>query len=282
MFQRIKRRDNKGAMTVEAALVFPLFVFAFVAFLHIAKLMYLQEKIHNGICEVAKEASSYGYIVKDLQEEENRVRETVSQGVKQFTDGAAMKIRLQSYVSKEEIEKSCIKGGWSGISLKYSSFMREKDKVEIVAVYNYTFPLPFFHLKPIKILQRAGIRAFVGTYRIGNGNKNHEDNESEEMVYVTHTGTVYHYNQNCSHLKLTIFETSYKNVGELRNAYGGKYKSCEKCVRNKDLSTSVLLYIAKDGDKYHLNRGCSGLKRTIYEVPLSSVEQRQPCSRCGY
>lgn len=42
------------------------------------------------------------------------------------------------------------------------------------------------------------------------------------------------------------------------------------------------VYICKDGEKFHRNIECSGLKRTIQRVPLKDVEVKmRMCYRCG-
>ena len=42
-----------------------------------------------------------------------------------------------------------------------------------------------------------------------------------------------------------------------------------------------LLYITNQGDCYHKDLGCSGIKRTVRMIRLSEVGTRRPCSRCG-
>lgn len=41
------------------------------------------------------------------------------------------------------------------------------------------------------------------------------------------------------------------------------------------------LYITNQGDCYHKDLGCSGIKRTVRMIRLSEVGTRRPCSRCG-
>ena len=100
----------------------------------------------------------------------------------------------------------------------------------------------------------------------------------ETIVYITEDSRVYHRNRNCSHIMLSIRETTSGEVTSLRNNSGGKYKPCESC--HSSLSDERL-YITTDGDRYHNSITCSGLKRTVRAVRLSEVGDRRPCSRCG-
>ena len=52
-------------------------------------------------------------------------------------------------------------------------------------------------------------------------------NDSDEMVYITDNESVYHTHADCTHLDLTIIETTTDAVGSLRNKYGQKYKKCD-------------------------------------------------------
>lgn len=58
-----KKRNCKGSMTVEAVLVLPIFIFAFMAFLIVTKYIYLQVVLQNAINQSAKEIARYSYIV---------------------------------------------------------------------------------------------------------------------------------------------------------------------------------------------------------------------------
>lgn len=100
----------------------------------------------------------------------------------------------------------------------------------------------------------------------------------EEFVYVTRQSEVYHKDRLCSHLKLTVTETSSDEVRFLRNDSGSRYKSCNIC--HSRLSDNIL-YITPDGDRYHNSITCSGLKRTVFAIRKSETGDRRQCSRCG-
>jgi len=101
--------------------------------------------------------------------------------------------------------------------------------------------------------------------------------EEEEYVYITEHGYSYHRSRNCSHLKVTIKAVASEDIDSLRNSSGGRYRPCEKCGGNG----TGILFITPDGDRYHSDAGCSGLKRTVKTVKLSEVGGRTPCSICG-
>ena len=96
-------------------------------------------------------------------------------------------------------------------------------------------------------------------------------------VYVTETGLVYHKDYHCSHLDLSIRMTHLELVEGLRNENGGKYYPREHCVKGNGGN----IYITNSGDRYHSSLSCSGLKRTIYAIPISEAAGKGACSRCG-
>lgn len=105
------------------------------------------------------------------------------------------------------------------------------------------------------------------------------DGESEEMVYVTESGSVYHKKLDCTYLDLSVNRISGSAVASMRNASGERYGACEICSRNQNPAASV--YITKTGNRYHNLESCSGLKRTVRLVKHSHAEGMGACSRCG-
>ena len=102
--------------------------------------------------------------------------------------------------------------------------------------------------------------------------------EDEETVYITETGMVYHRDYHCNYLELSARMVPAEIVEDLRNESQGKYYPCERCA-HKGAGSGV--YITDYGDRYHTSLSCSGLKRTIYAVPLSEAVGKGACSKCG-
>lgn len=123
-------------------------------------------------------------------------------------------------------------------------------------------------------VRKAIVRAWVGytgeSFRTG---------QSDEIVFITPEGKVYHKSRDCTYLRLSIRQLPYSLLEGARNQSGGKYAPCEYCIRSG--WSGNVVYITDYGNSYHSIRNCKGLKRTVMAVPLSKVGGRRLCSRCG-
>ncbi len=102
-----------------------------------------------------------------------------------------------------------------------------------------------------------------------------------EYVYLADHGKVYHRDAGCVYLKPKIQEVSYEQAGERRNASGGKYYPCGRCGKGMELAGDARVFIAPYGDSWHVDRGCSGLKRSARKVRIEDVGGMPPCRKCG-
>lgn len=265
----MKGTVEEASLTVEAALVLPVFLFGILFFLYFFQVLFLQDSIQSGITEAGKFISRYQYL---LQEEE----------VSALTKQLILRQRFFEYLDEESINVSCIVGGINGISLGESKIMEKNDEIEITACYVVQFPVPFFGEKRSLIWQKVHTRAFTGKEmkkEQGRHLNETEQLQDDTLVYITENGAVYHRNEECTHLRLSITAIEKGELVSARNEGGGKYKSCEKCVKREIEKNEY--YITREGDKYHLSLSCSGLKRTVYSVYYSEVKNKQKCSRCG-
>ena len=106
-----------------------------------------------------------------------------------------------------------------------------------------------------------------------------EQGETEQMVYVTESGSVYHRNPGCSYLNVSLKQIPGSAVKSAGNQYGEHYSACEICSRNQN--PAGVVYVTERGNRYHNLESCSGLKRTVRLVKASSVQEMGACSRCG-
>lgn len=270
---------QKGSITLEATLVIPVFLFAMIALMYFFQIMFIQEKVSQGLWETAREASRYSCIYKDIGGGEKKEEDTNSKAIaKKWMDGALTGVRMGEYLPEDILDNSCIKGGSSGILYK-SSILEKNEEIALTAIYQVEFPIMTNLLPTMNFVQQTKSRGFVGTNKIGLSKKEME--EQDIYVYVTKTGTVYHTTLTCSHINLGIACVTYNQAKEARNTGGGKYKSCQKCTKSSKVLDSSIVYITETGDRYHTNVECSGLIRDVRKVKLSELNGIGACQRCG-
>ena len=141
-----------------------------------------------------------------------------------------------------------------------------------MAAYHIRLPIRIFWLWDFAMEQRADCRKWTGWSAA-------EGSDEDQWVYVTQTGTVYHREYSCTHLELSIRSVAEAEIAALRNENGEAYRKCMQCRYAENAFGR--LYITNQGDCYHKDLGCSGIKRTVRMIRLSEVGTRRPCSRCG-
>lgn len=131
-------------------------------------------------------------------------------------------------------------------------------------------------LLQVHLYQRIQVHDYAGKSMIP------ENTETDETyVYVTENGSVYHRDIGCTYLRLGIQSIAGDAVESMRNQSGGKYKACETCTKGKAATEYAVVYLTPYGARYHKDRGCSGLRRTVRKVCLSAIGGLPPCSKCG-
>lgn len=268
-----KRKVCQGSMTVEAAVVLPVFLFFFLNILWIMEIYRLHSTLLSALRETGRELSVYAYAYdKIVQEEEDT-------GLEALIENAAfsylyVKERVEEQAGVDYLDASPLVGGSQGISYLDSSILQQDDIIDLTASYAVSSFIGIAGFRPALCYSRYYGRAWTG-YDVEG--KNGEE-EQIEYVYVTENAQVYHLERSCSHIRLSIGETTLEEAEKSRNVYGEKYTPCEMCVKDGRGS----LYITSTGNRYHQSVACSGLKRTIMTMPRSEAEKKyKMCSRCG-
>lgn len=260
----------KANLTVETAMILPIFIFAIYFMMYFTQVIMTQSEIGNELYKQGKQLALLSYVYKQTEGtgiiESGKVEDLVSGGLSSLY----VKGKLKDELGKDYYTSNKIDGN---ISLMLSSYMQEDDMIDIVATYKIKIPCNFFQLNKIKVIQRARVRGWTGYENESN------QETKEEIVYITQNGSVYHRDITCTHINLSVSEISLNRVKELRNSSGGKYYECELCEKEPN---NGKVYITDTGDRYHNLRNCSGIRRGIIAIPISQVGGRSPCSRCGY
>ena len=256
--KRISSRLSAAA-TVEAVLIFPLIIFFILSVVRMFELFYIHSSIGAELNNIGREmvAVSYPYrYITDGKLETGDITDSVVSGI---WSEMYVKGRLNKLPASEKI---------ASMTTLLSDF-GEKDDIDIVVTY---------YVEPI--IKLPGIRSVILTnhfYSKAYTGYAGSDTESEEKVFVTRTGKVYHTSLSCQGLKTTIEAVGHSEIDDLRNEDGSKYYPCEKCDPSE---TEGIVYITPYGNRYHSSDRCSELKIDIFEIPLSEVGDRHKCKYC--
>ncbi|MCI8416967.1 MAG: hypothetical protein HFI33_05605 [Lachnospiraceae bacterium] len=248
-----------GSLTVEAAMLLPLFWWFLSGFLYMLLLFRLQEDIGQGLADAGRQLGQYAY----------------SMGAEQggLTGVSLVQVRQKLGARcKDSVALSLIGGKLSAVRLGKSKIMERNAQIELIAEYEIRNPWMLLGTGTLPVRQRQICRAWVGSQGAGT------EGEWEEMVYVTPYGEVYHRDMECRHLKLSIQMTTQAGAEAGRNKNGDRYHACSGCCSEQG---SGSVYVTDYGNRYHQDLNCQGLKRTVYLVFASEAQGKGVCKSCG-
>lgn len=243
----------RGSYTVEAAVVFPLITAFLVVILFFFRVLQVQTEVQEALIYAGRKSAVDSSCVS--------------------SDIASLGLAtgyFREEIKNSDAVKKYVKNGVNGISFVNSS--AEGDYIHLQASCKIIVPIGFFKLDSICLIMGSTNRKWTGRTEGG-------EEESDPIVYYTETGSVYHLTKNCKYLDLSIHSVKYTSVADLRNKNGHKYYECDRCAA-KNIKEGIV-FITDYGTVYHTELGCSGLKRTIYEVRLSAVGKKKPCTKCS-
>ena len=271
-------------MTIEAALVLPLFLFFVIAIMYFLIIVGLQSDIQLSMEEASRNIGKKAYFALHAEgaigteETDGDTAGILSAGI----NALSVKTLILKDGLGEEISRSRIRGGVGGFYVYHSTYDIKEGVLDIIV--NYTYDIPFLpdSIGDVRFVQRFRSHVWTGKELSessgGNGAGGKEQTEGT-TVYVTPYGTVYHLSTDCHYLDLSIQAISGDEVDAARNKDGGKYYMCTDCCKKGEHYDTV--YITDYGTNWHSDLHCSGLKRTVEEIDISEVGNMHVCPMCG-
>ena len=253
----MKISNNRGTVSVEAAVALPVFLFTMLFFINVFEIYTVKAAVYEGCIETAEYMAEYAYLVDSLGEE------GVDNSVTCLPVAA---IRFREYVDEENLLDKYVVGGKNGISFLGSSFPDEKGFIDLRVNYFIHVNIPLLGKMSHMCSEHIRQRAYLGYL----GDEKGTDDEDDPYVYVAQNGMVYHTTRGCTYLLPDIHSKS------LDSAKKTGYKPCKYCG---DLCKDKV-FITPEGDAYHSDRYCSRLRRSVERKRLSEVNL-PPCSKCG-
>ena len=209
-FSFVRKKAN-ASMSVEAALVMPLFLFALLNLISVIEIYRLQGNLSAAMHSTAKEMAVYGYEYQEIMGGD-KAGKLESLGLTYLF--AAKKI--EGILQETYLAESPIYNGAKGISWLRSSVLEEEDCIDLIATYTVAPLMDLMGFTRFSMCNRMRTRAWTG-YDVGTDDL---EWEFDDFVYVAEHGTVYHLSSYCTHLKLSIEAVDIERIGEYRNQEG--------------------------------------------------------------
>ncbi len=261
----------RGSMTVEAAILLPLFLFLFMNLFSIMEMYRVHSTITGALWQSGRQMTQYAYLTETYGAGHDALNQLAGVALTETYVRGTIADALTNAGDTDLV----LDGGSWGVSLLGSNLLQQDDLIELSAIYRAR---PICALYPgMTLWQQARFCGHAWTGYELSGDDISIDQTTEEMVYVTATGTVYHKNRGCSYLNPSIHMVNAQDLGSARNQSAGKYHACPVC----DPGAQSYYYVTDYGEVYHSSAACTSLKRTISCIPISEVGTRGPCSKCG-
>ena len=148
---------HEGSLTVEAALVIPIFLFAVTAVLSFTDILRLQMKMDSAMTQCAKELAVYGYAGESIAGE---VLDDIPFPEGTLFSETYVRNRVISELGQDYLSRSPANG--SGTIHFLGSRIMKNDRIELDAAYYVT---PYFALSP-KSGFLTGNRAVARAFRV--------------------------------------------------------------------------------------------------------------------
>ena len=280
---RMHRKAAKGAVTLEAALIMPLFLYCVVNMLTLFDAVRVQSTLYAALHQAGRETGIYAFDARfgvELAEglagaDAGSANRAVQTGANVVSTAYAAS-RVRTYMEACGGSLRCVEGGPGGIGYLRSGLFSDGDIIDLVADYKIRPLLRVLPFTAIPSEVRYYGHAWTG-YQIAGTQGQQASGQQEEQVYIARTGTVYHRDPSCTYLNPSERTVERNALATLRNDSGGKYYPCEVCGGGTGSSVVITTY----GNRYHSNPNCSALARTYRAVPLSEATAYRPCSKCG-
>jgi len=172
-FQEADFDRSSASLTVEAALVMPVFLYMMIAFLYFIQIFTLQEQIQVAITKMGLSLARTSYVYDDFIDvdevqafDQSVFGVELDLGLQELTKSIMnenlLKLYVMKYLDVNQVNRSCIKKGFEGLSFKGSSALNEEGFIDIIVRYQIQIPVRIFALDDMRMIQRVKLRSWTG------------------------------------------------------------------------------------------------------------------------
>lgn len=271
-------------MTVEAALVLPLFLFFMLNLLFLIEVQRFEGQLAAALREAGDQVREYAYYTRFAGGEDPPAGSGGAGG--EDTAGARLgsavltqgfvRNRVSEQLGRQYMENTCLSGH---ISYLGSSVLAGNDRVELVATWKVRPFIPVIAYAPFRMQLRYCGHAWTG-FGAGDymGAQPEDGAGSGEEVYVARTGIVYHTDPLCPYLHPSMQWVDADALEHLRAEDGEIYHPCETCRP----PAGGMVLVSPHGSRYHCDPQCAAIHKEFTEMPLEEAKEHlPPCPKCG-
>lgn len=209
-----KRNSKSASMTIEAAFVLPLFLFAVMNLMSLIEIYRLQSNMNMKLHQTVKEMAVLGTVVDVMGEDE-----CIDLIYPYKAEPYAAMVGFQEFMMFSRMRTRA----WTGYDNKVAQPVENEEKVYVTEygeVYHMTKSCSY-----LKLSIRAVALDFVEELRNADGSRFYQcekcGSKCTNTVFVTSYGNCYHATLRCNGLKRTIKEIPLWQVGNRA--------ACKKC-----------------------------------------------------
>lgn len=261
VFPFISVRKLSGSMTVEAALVLPLFLFFALALLAPVQWLDTQRKVQLTTEYFCEKLSQYAYVSEvwgDSAEED-----ILGFDIEEFS-GAASGLLLRGKAEKFT----------DHVRIKTADVPDQED--DICFELEFVKEIPYFSsiIQKVTVCAAAKRRCWIGLDgKLKVGQEETDGDIDDPIVYVGAGMGRYHLKRDCHYIS-NEYESAV--VSEVKKNGITPCSVCAKACKEGDI-----VYITPNGKHYHKLKSCRAMTAYVRAVPLSEVEHLGACSYCS-
>lgn len=267
-----------ASMSLEAALVLPLFLFAGVVLMMPFRILDVERQMQAIVNSVGEDISRTAYLLLGDAEEKDGAAGGIPGADNPLADavrsGFAGTAAAYGY-AEGMIRTKAGRLPVNDLSLADSTLLEDGETVELVVRYRMELPFAVFGLAAVERSNRCCLRAWIG--QEGGAAGEDADEDDDPIVYVGKGSTRYHNSSSCHYLSNRLTTAALSEIENYRNTDGRRYTACTRCGGR----AAGTVYIMPYGEHYHADRDCSAIRAYVRAVRRSSVEHLGPCSYCS-
>lgn len=277
----MKKKKLSGSLTLEAALILPLFLLSLFTVIMLMKLGVVHYQVQSSLAEMAEDLSVVHYVlqkesieevVDDIEQfldehEDNPITAPLKDSMNIMVGGLKSKsygVLFRKYMNKETQQELGIKG------LQFHTDSSTEQEMIILKVsYEVSLPSVANILSELVLSNQVVTRGWIGAEHYKSQEQESDKGDQDEIVYIFLSSKEIYHPASCPKLNIKVKQMTAKEAKSL-----GK-KSCSFCGGKADIQG----YVYATNKTYH-SATCYHIKPKVKSVKLSQVKDRRPC-RCS-